>query len=287
MKDGVTDRSDFPRVCEKCGLARLLVMIFLSSLAIVRTDGFSPQIISQTIKNKKSHSIDPSELAILSQPFSYLGKGRQCYVFESLDGKYVIKFFNAKYFTMPWYAFLHREKEQAKRTLRRSFFENSYEIALQEMGEEILFLHLGTSTTYPPLSIRDKASRVFQIDLNSNAFVIQQKGRPIYPALEKIYQKEGLKGLCREIDHFFDQIEVRIAKQIADADSDIEHNWGYIEGHLFHLDPGRLYYDPTLSTPKRRHQEWQSSTRRFGKWLKSHYPDASLYFKKKFANLII
>src|SRR5205085_10468413 len=34
---------------------------------------------------------------ILSQTFSYIGKGAQCYAFKSEDGKFVLKFFKFKH----------------------------------------------------------------------------------------------------------------------------------------------------------------------------------------------
>lgn len=262
----------------------LLIACALSWTAIVRTDGFSPSIIEGTLLAKSESKPDGWLNEIFSQPFHYLGKGRQCFVFESQDRQTVLKFFNQKYLQMPWYSFLVEKRELAKRSLRRHFYENSYEIAFKELGEEILFLHLGLSDDLPKVRITDRASRSYQIDLNRVPFVLQKKGEPIYAGLEMVFEKDGLPGLYREIDAFIGLVSKRIAKNIADADSDVEHNWGYVDGRLFHLDPGRLFYDEKLQEPDRLSQEWHNGTYGLHKWLKRHYPEADAYLERCLRN---
>jgi hypothetical protein len=220
-------------------------------------------------------------LRVLSQSFHYLAKGRQAFVFESADGKYVLKFFNQKYLQMPWYSFFNYKKEKAKRAIRRSYYENSYKIAQQEMGDEILYVHLGPALL-PHISFTDKARHSFTLDLTHLPFVLQKKGVLFYSALDAIYEKEGLAGLNREIDSFVEAVSLRISKNIADGDHDVEHNWGYVDGHVFHLDPGRLYL-ADLSDLGRRNQEWYRATHNFLKWLQLHYPEGADYLKSRVA----
>jgi len=263
-------------------MKRWILSLFLTATLIwaacIRTDGFSPSLIQGPLGRATAPPLSSEVGEILVQPFHYLTKGRQCFVFESADGKYVLKFFNQKYLEMPWYSFLSREKEKAKRALRRHFYENSYEIAHRELGEEILYLHLGPSESLPTGTILDKTGRRWALDLNRLPFVLQKKGIPFYSGLEAIYQKEGLQGLYREIDAFIDAISRRISKSIADADRDVEHNWGYVEGHIFHLDPGRLYYDD-LAESARCKEEWERATHDFHKWLTEYYPEAAQYLE--------
>lgn len=234
--------------------------IALSWIAQVRTDGFSPEIIAGPLLSRPAAEMSDHVREALCQPYHYLGKGRQSFVFASSDDRFVLKFFNQKYLKMPWYSFLVEEKERKKRGKRRHFYENSYEIALKEFNEKILYLNMSLNADLPAILIRDKASRAFQIDLSRTPFVLQRRGKPFYPTLKKIFKEEGLKGLYRELDRFKEQVEVRISKQIADGDSDVEHNWGYIDGQIFHLDPGRLYFDPNLNDPKRQQEEWDRTT---------------------------
>lgn len=250
-------------------MKRLLLAFSLSVLAILRTDGFSPNLIQAPLFARPAPAYNMEN--VLSQRFHYLGKGRQCFVFESRDGKYVLKFFNRKYLQLPWYAFLF-PKEKEKRVLRQKFYENSYEIAFREFGDQIVYLHLGSSDFLPTIVLKDKASSEYSVDLNVVPFVLQKKGALFYPTLAAIYQREGRGGLQREIDAYLEAVSIRIKKGIADGDRDVEHNWGYIDGKLFHLDPGRLYYDPTLSDPARIEVEWDRATHSLNKWLSKNYP---------------
>lgn len=249
----------------------LLVVLSLFGFAYLQMEGFSPNLVAGPLVTEKASPLTSEIESILSQPFHYLNKGRQCFVFESQDGKYVLKLFNQKYLRMPWYSFLFENKERAKRTLRRQFYEQSYEIAYRELGEEILYLHLGPSEPLPLLSLKDQRHRLHVLDLTVTPFVLQKKGTPFYEGLKAIYEKEGRVGLQREIDAYLSAISLRISKNIADADTDVEHNWGYVDGKLFHLDPGRLYYED-LSDPQKLQMEWHRATRKLSKWLAMHYP---------------
>lgn len=256
----------------------LFIALSLTWLAQIRTDGFSVAAISAPLFSDQilPHSLEVEKA--LSQPFRYLTKGRQTFVFQSLDGRYVLKFFNQNYLRTPWYAFLFAEKEKIKRQRRCLFYETSYEIAFHELGEQILYLHTAPSDRPLPLTIIiDRASREHPIDLDHLPFVLQKKGTPFYSHLHAIYRSQGVEGLHRQIDLFVDAIEKRIEKKIADADSDVEHNWGYVDGILFHMDPGRLFYDERLTDPARRKEEWHTASHNFHKWLKKNYPDAAPY----------
>lgn len=248
------------------------VAVCLSSIAYFRSDGLTPnKIASTTAEPSVEASLEAKK--VLLQPFHYLGKGRQCFVFASQDDRYVLKFFNRTYFEMPWYAWAFGEKERFKREKRRLFFETSYPLAWKELGEEILYVHVGKSADLPFIQVVGPASFSFPINLNETAFVLQRKGEPFYVGLQEIYQKEGILGLKREINAFVSQIQLRIQKQIADDDSDVEHNWGYIDGKIVHLDPGRLYFDPSLGESQRKEREWNTATRHFFRWLAKSYPE--------------
>lgn len=257
-----------------------LALVGLSWTGWTFIDGFSPSSIRGSSLEAPALPVSEEIAARLHQPFHYLGRGRQCFAFESEDGKYVLKFFDQKYFQMPWYAVFRLSQEKAKRALRRYFYEHSYQIAWQEFGDEILYLHQGVSQGLPTIEVRSRVGFWHRIDLNEVPFVLQKRGIPFYEGLSQVYRSEGMDGLRREMDTFLALIAARIRKGVADADADVEHNWGYVEGHIFHLDPGRLYYDETLSLPSRREKEWQTATCRFQKWLKAHHPELLEYFEK-------
>jgi hypothetical protein len=250
-----------------------LIVLSLSYLAYFRTDFFSPSAISAPLSS--SFSQNPSEEAeqALAQPYRYLGKGRQCYVFISQDQQTVIKFFNKKYLTIPWYArWIPNEKE--KREKRQKYYRESYPLAEIE-ASKILYLHLGKSEKkLPCLSILDRASRAFSLDLHQTPFVLQKRGDPFYPGLESLLASQGKETFDRAIEQFVSLIGCRIDKKIGDADHDVEHNFGILEGQVFHLDPGRFFKNENLWQPDVLHQEWWSATHRFREWLLEKYPES-------------
>ncbi len=275
---------------------RLFVAFVLSWIAYERTDGFSLSLIESPLPlERPAQALSGASYAeietILSQPFQYLGKGRQSFVFASHDGKWVLKFFNQKYFRNPWYASVEwpffskqRERELAKRAKRKDFYLNSYAIAARELKEEtgIAYLHLAAETRHlPTIRITDKGGRTFEIDLNTIPFVLQKKGIPFYSVLDAAFATEGEEGLHRLLDRFLDSISLRIEKKIGDADHDVEHNWAVLGNQVFHLDPGRFYIDEELSNPQKLKSEWWRATHCLAAWLKKRYPEAELYLKGK------
>lgn len=247
--------------------------LILSSLAYIRTDFFSPASIAAPLVHTVTEKPSSSVVQALSQPYRYLGKGRQCYVYLSQDAQTVIKFFNVKYLTLPWYG-KWIDGEKKKRAQRQKYYRESYPLAL-DGDSEILYLHLAKSEKLlPSLSILDRASRLFHIDLNRTPFVLQRKGDSFYEALQSLYEREGEEGFQEGIHQFVSLIARRIEKKIADADHDVEHNFGLIEGKVFHLDPGRLFFEERLWEPDLLAKEWWSATHRFRNWLLKMHPES-------------
>lgn len=261
----------------------------MSALAWKRTDGFRISEIEGPLFLPSRSDLSEEVLEILQQPFTYLGKGRQCFVFESADHKTVIKFFNQSYTQMPWYeAFLFNQewkrKELFKRAQRKRYYLSSYLLAEKELKEEtaLLFVHQGgCAKKLPQLHITDRASRNWSLDLNQIPFILQKKGESFYHSLEQVATLEGSAGMQRWIDQYLDFLALRMEKQIADADQDTEHNLGVLDGHICLLDPGRLYREEQLQDPKRRKEEWERATRQLRSWLQSHHPSACLYLDQR------
>jgi hypothetical protein len=245
---------------------RALIVLGLTLWVHWSSDGFSPRLIGAKAVEQCG-----------APHYRYLGKGKQCFVFESEDGQTVLKFFNRSYFKDPFYLPLLPKKMAAKEKEKRAKrSQMGYELAFQELGEQILSI-----SKQEVVYLTDRAGRHFSVDLSQGSFVEQRKGTAFYPTLEQIYKKEGEEGLHREIRRFVEHIALRISKKIADRDHNVEDNWGYIDGTLFHLDPGRLYRDESLTYANRLAKEWWSTTHRFRKWLEKNHPESVAFFDQE------
>lgn len=247
----------------------VIVAICLSLIAHFRTS-FSPNVIAAPIL------IEGKEAGIpIDQTYHFLGKGRQSFAFVSVDGKTVLKFFNKDYFQMPWYSFLlpNKEAEIKKRQLRKKYFSEGYSLAEKYLPKQtgLLYVHYGVTKSLPKVKVKDQANRFFTIDLNQVPFVLQRKGDPIYLALQEIYEKDGKQGLCKAVDEYLQLLTLRIQLGIADGDHDIEHNYGFLDGKPFHLDPGRLYLRDLTDKNALAH-EWWVGTHELRKWINQQYP---------------
>lgn len=260
----------------KC-LLPIFVAGVLSCFALYRTDFYFLKIKAPLYSNPSPAF--PKELnPIISQPFSFFGKGRQSYVFASKDGTVVLKFFNRSYIEMPWYARLSpiswQKKEETKRSLRKIFYFRSYLVAEQLFKNEtgLLYVHLGPSTDLPPVVLTDRASRLFSVDLNQIPFVLQKRAEPLFSALQKFSKEKREKALTGIIEDLFLLIEKRIAFGISDKDHDFEHNFAYLDGKLIQIDPGRLLEGVDFTNPEVKRHEWWAGTHRLRKWLEKEHP---------------
>ena len=254
---------------------KVSLWLFLAAALIyfLCIDSFSVRAVSGPLFADKAQPIGKEELQALSQPYRYLGKGRQAFVFASLDGRWVLKFFNQKYHQMPFYA-AWIEKERLKRERRKQFYLQSYQIAINALKEEtgLFYLHFGPSSEFlPTVCLTDPIGRERLVDLNQIPFVLQKKAEPFYPMLDGDLLESGIR-------QFVSLIGKRIAKNIADSDHDVEHNFGIYEGKVVHIDPGRLHVDEHLQEPERLRHEWWSATHRFRKWLEQKHPGSIAFF---------
>jgi len=250
----------------------LCIVTCLSGIALWRGE-FSVKLISVPMEGLGSE-MDPSEASqILNQPYRFLAKGRQSFVFESQDGLWVVKFFNSKYLEMPWYSFAlwDQTRELSKRKRRQSFYLQSYALANSHLKEEtgIVYLHNGITRDLPVVEVQDKTNHLFLIDLNKVPFVIQKKGELLCHRLKKMGSNDEIKLV---LNQFLELIATRISKGIADGDHDVQHNFGYLDGRVIHLDPGRLFVE-NLTNPARQTHEWWSATHSLRKWLQINAPE--------------
>ncbi len=274
------------------------MVFFLGSWAIFRTDGFDLAHLALVAETEENLSLYPLEKIqeILAQPYNYLGKGRQAFVFLSLDGCYVLKVFNRTYIDIPpWTALLPlswQTAEKLKRTERREFYHTSYPLAFEYLneGDNLLYIHRNSTPYFSPLQITTWGPS--SLPLNSLTFILQKRGTPLASLALPIEEI---------IDNYLQFIARRIECGLIDCDRDVENNFGFLdtlpprdlsrepksanvcnltpvlkhERYIpFLLDPGRLRRDPALTTLAGLRKEWSSSVRHLRHWVETHHKEA-------------
>lgn len=238
-----------------------ILFLTLASLALSfgfwrLSDGFSLSKISDPLPFDSRWEVEspPSFQirSILSQPFTYKGKGSQSYVFESEDGKYVLKFFRLNRYRLPTFqanlplppflAAIQDKRIQEKQEKKEKLF-NSCKLAYEELREEagLIYLHLNKTTHLTQeVILHDALKRPKKIRIDHFAFVIQRKAEQLYPYLNQLIHEGDWLGFKKALFSLSLLIDHREEKGIADGDVEIHKNTGFYQGRAMILDIGQF-----------------------------------------------
>lgn len=263
-----------------------------------QTSGFSlSKIIPRhQLCGKGLEGLQLSEVeSILSQPFYFLGRGGQCYVFESEDKTVVIKFFkqhhmqflnwleNIKLFG-PLDAFrnkiLHKHHHQSE-----SFFFQSCQLAYEKLKEHtgMIYLHLNRTDCFKQkLLIVDKLGIKHHLDPNEINFALQKKAVLSHRKFRKLIRESNIETAKRCIDSILDLITERCKQGIKDRDPNFRTNIGFLGEEAIEIDIGSYQYDEQLSFDYGK--EVIDQTQKFRKWLERRNKELANYLKEKLEN---
>lgn len=263
-----------------------------------QTDGFALHKICSELSFHPEWEVEshPESLGnILDQPYRYLAKGAQSYVFASEDGQYVIKFFRIYHMEPPRFlTHLHwplcvqgyrlSKIIQKQEELNRDF--TSYKIAYDHLKEEtgLLFLHLNkTETLKKSLTLIDKLGIAYQIDLDQMEFLVQKRAKIAYPALAQITEEQGIDAGKAALTRLVSLLALRIEKNIKDKDPDLNTNFGFINTQAVQIDVGRFRIDPSTPplSPLEKRDEVIRITDNLDQWLRVQYPELSTHLQQE------
>jgi hypothetical protein len=255
------------------------------------TEGFSPDHIQSDGGFSPKWEIlgqdEGQARELLCQPFYYIAKGSQCYVFLSADQKHVLKFFRharyrlpplARYITAP--AFLATVQEQ-KKNIKQKKLEAlfaSCKLAFMELKEEsgLIYLHLNPTThLQQTVVLYDKLKRAYSIPIDAYTFMIQKKGEHLFPYLTRLLAQGRRHEAKIALSRLANLLSHRIQKGISDNDAVIHKNAGFCGQEALFLDIGGF----CLCGPQ-EHTLWQT-TQRFRTWLQKQDPELALLFEQK------
>lgn len=261
-----------------------------------QTDGFALHKICSELSFHPEWEVenDPESLGtILDQPYTYLAKGAQSYVFASEDGQYVIKFFRIYHMTPPRFlthcywpmcvqGYRLSKMIQKQEELDRDF--TSYKIAYDHLKEEtgLVFLHLNkTNNLKKTLTLIDKLGISYPIDLDQMEFLVQKRATIAYPALAQITEEKGIDAGKSALTQLVSLLALRIDKNIKDKDPDLNTNFGFIDIRPVQIDVGRFRINPSPLSAEEKRDEVIRITDNLDQWLRSQYPELSIHLQQE------
>jgi hypothetical protein len=209
--------------------------------------------------------------AILSQSFTYLDKGAQCYVFASADGEYVLKLFRYD---------PHRYTARSKRSNAKiAAFFSACKLAYEKAKEEtaLIYLHLNrTEHSLPLLDAKGPLGQSIHLPLDHYRFAIQRRVVPFRAALLQAYQSKDPTRISALIDSWIALLASRIHKKIGNLDPSLSRNFGFLDHRAIEIDFGNYAFP--LRDP---HGEMERYAKRFRRWLKHNAPEWVAYFNER------
>lgn len=229
----------------------LIILIFFSKYYF--TDGFLPSKIYYNAPFNSLYNIDKtgkeSEFQkILNQRYFYIGKGRQCYAFESQDKQYVIKFIRYNKYRDPFFItildylnlltpsqknYLKEKRERYRKAI------NSYLIAYKQLGPitEVAYLHLNrTDHLRKKLNLTCKINK-FSVDLDNVGFIIQRRASSLSDFLKE--NKSRKEIVFRVLDSFWETLLFKTKRGIVNVDtSNVIRNSGVLNNYYIETDIG-------------------------------------------------
>lgn len=249
------------------------------------TDGFTINSITHTLE--EGLSALPDDLKCLyDQPFYYLGKGAQAFVFVSSDKQYVIKFIRFDHLLPKPFVRLFKNFDHPYINLRlaRSHREigellQSFQFAQNELKDDTAALYFQKKALDKPLTIYDKIGCVHKI--KNAPFIIQK----YVPSLgEQIYNLSPSDQKIL-IDQVFALSSKRYSLRIKDKDPNLVTNFGFINHKLVEFDIGRFYPTDSYENKDIRQNELKDIFKPFLKHFIDKDPSLESYFENKLNDL--
>ncbi|MGD2168817.1 MAG: hypothetical protein PVI40_01080 [Chlamydiota bacterium] len=224
-------------------------------------------------------------LKILNQPYRYLDRGTQFYVFESKDKKYVIKLLRSDRLTHTLLDrfFLTRKKRRKieKYAEKTNSFINACKMANHSLPQEtaVIYFHHHISSDLPTITLIDNVHLKRSINLNKYCFVVQKKVKLIKEALYNAQLNKDLVFGKKLVASFFDTVSSRIQKNIVNTDPNFLDNFGVLGETVVELDFGDFTLVPHLHENHKSYvSEIEKHAIRLKSWLIKYWPELVEHF---------
>lgn len=192
-----------------------------------QTKGFSLSKIrnnTSCIEGQVSEPMPKELLSQCNQPFHFIGKGTQSYVFVSEDETLVLKLF-----------------KNCKEGQKAQDFQ-SYQIAIHALSKEtgLLFFHPKICQECPTVTITDPLGSPHQIDLSQYAFLLQKKADDPFSFLKECEEKKDVQRAKEALTSLSTLLKKTRDLGIWNRDVHKPKNIGFLEGKAIFVDVGSL-----------------------------------------------
>lgn len=204
---------------------------------------------------------------MLAQPFHYLDRGRQSFVFGSEDGRYVLKFFDTRLFNF-------ERTEMIAKKMRRLI--EGYRLAdlLDREHTGIIFVQLEpTNVNDLPILVTDRFGFQHTIDLTQVPFILQKRVVPTRRVLSTFLLQGDVSAAKQHLRLIIDMYMDEYRKGLFDRDHNFMYNTGFVEGQPIRIDVGRLLADDSIKHPENFAKDLKKiAIERTGGWMQRHFP---------------
>ena len=272
-------------------LITLFILLSFIIYLFLLNDGFCKKNILKSLPfNELDHlslSLEDQNLAFLalSQPYTYLSSGSQCYVFKSQDNRFVLKFFkDKKWLTkcilskLPPFVFINKYRERRiariERTLRRTLESSlvSFTIFKNETGT--IYTNLSSKNPIGSnVTVTDRLGLMHVLDLSEIPFIIQYRAQPVDTFLLKQRSEGSTTEAKKAIDLLLNFKLHQSYKGFNDKDPHPIRNFGFLNDQVIEIDNGGFY----LVNKKDFDSSYSHEVQIFGQkllvWLEKNYPE--------------
>ncbi len=235
--------------------------------------------------------------SVFSKPFVYSKETDLCYIFVSQNNEYIIKFFKMRkltpkywlnYVPFPWLEQERLNKIGHRERTRQELFGN-FKTAFEEFRHQttLVFIHFfSTNWLKTKVQLIDQQNSLHVVSLDTVPFVLQRNPKPLFEYVEELIQKEKTKEAISSLLLVLDLVKDRCQRGLADQDSELEFDYGFIGNRAVFTQIGRMQQDDSLKTPLSTLREVFKVNQKITDWLKKNHPSLAVEFQKEAQDLL-
>lgn len=265
---------------------------------------FSPSLIQSQFEPRPEWQVKISPdhdrffYVVCQQTLYWLGRGMQAIVFETQDGKYVVKFFqlgrlrepSSRGFVKNLVSKEPEDKRKERVNHREEIFLSS-KMCFEELQAEtgIVYVHLNrTKDKIKGIKLVDKYGQSHRIRGDDASFVVQKKASLLIPTLTKLMDTGDVAGAKARLDQVFDLLLSMARKHFVDGDDALirNNNLGLTEDRAIYIDTGHIFRAHNLDVLERMRYEFQVRLEPLEHWINVLYPELGVYYRQRHDDIL-